>query len=252
MQASAIIAFLCFVGALPLLQKGRTHTEWDHYDRQIQFSGYDWLVKSSLSRTGPGPNFFSDAQDNVWIDDQGRLHLAINTDGNRWYCAEVVSKKSFGYGRYEFVLGTSPVLTDNNVVFGLFTWDRDLKPHHNEIDIEFSSWGVDRTRNSQYVIHKDTDINKSHRFAMSGSDSETLHVMTWSPGETVFESYIGSTPLPRRRIDSWRVTGEYVHTPANEQVRMNLWLFGGIPPDDEAEGIMGVTVNSFTFTPLKY
>lgn len=35
----------------------------------LLFSGYEWLVKSSVITVGPGPNYFSDSDENVWVDD---------------------------------------------------------------------------------------------------------------------------------------------------------------------------------------
>lgn len=39
--------------------------------RFLNFSGYDWAVKNSAAVTGPGPNYFSDSTNNVWIDTNG-------------------------------------------------------------------------------------------------------------------------------------------------------------------------------------
>ena len=57
--------------------------------RWISFSGYDWWVKTSFGLVGPGPNYFSDSTNNVWLDAQGRLHLRITNRSNQWQCAEV-------------------------------------------------------------------------------------------------------------------------------------------------------------------
>jgi hypothetical protein len=218
------------------------------YKRHIQFSGYEWRVKSSISLTGPGPNFFSHSDDNIWIDRRGRLNIAVNNIGDRWYCAEVVSIDSFGYGRYEFALGSNPVPEDKNIVFGLFTWDDDLQPHHNEIDIEFSSWGASGSNNSQYVIHTGIDELRKKSFSIDGRAAKTLHVITWAPGSLVFESYRGRRPLKGRRIESWTVSGDEVPVPANEQVRMNLWLIGGTPPEGTHDTYR-IKVSRFSFTP---
>ena len=36
--------------------------------RWISFSGYDWWPKTSTDLVGPGPNYFSDSTNNVWLD----------------------------------------------------------------------------------------------------------------------------------------------------------------------------------------
>ena len=62
--------------------------------RWLSFSGYDWWVKTSAGLVGPGPNYFSDSTDNVWLDGQGQLHLRITNRSNQWQCAEIVSART--------------------------------------------------------------------------------------------------------------------------------------------------------------
>jgi hypothetical protein len=66
----------------------------------LSFSGYDWWVKSSAGKVGPGPNYFSDSTNNVWTDSLGQLHLRITNRSNQWQCAELISARTFGYGSY--------------------------------------------------------------------------------------------------------------------------------------------------------
>src|SRR5437764_2032193 len=93
-----------------------------HPARVLQFSSYDWIVKSSDRRVGPGPNYFADSDGNVFVDTQGRLHLRLTQRDGRWYCAEVISAQSFGYGTYRFYLDSTIDNLDTQVVLGMFTW----------------------------------------------------------------------------------------------------------------------------------
>jgi len=87
--------------------------------KTIRFSGYDWKVKSG-THEGPGPNNWS--ENNVWVDQDGYLHLKLTKQGERWYCAEVLTKDRLGFGRYQFwVVGRVDRL-DPNVVLGLFNY----------------------------------------------------------------------------------------------------------------------------------
>ncbi len=71
--------------------------------RIIHFSGYDWRVGNSKdNRQGPGPNYFSDSKENVWLDDGGNLHLKITHRDGRWNCAKISLLESHGYGTYIF------------------------------------------------------------------------------------------------------------------------------------------------------
>ncbi|HEX8966849.1 MAG TPA: glycosyl hydrolase, partial [Chloroflexota bacterium] len=60
--------------------------------RAIEFAGYAWRVRTASVLEGPGPNYFSDSPEHVWLDADGRLHLRVapEPDG-RWYAAEVTS-----------------------------------------------------------------------------------------------------------------------------------------------------------------
>src|SRR5438270_6126883 len=80
------------------------------YGQTVSFSGHLWKIKVSSSKVGPGPNFFSDSPQNVWVDTLGRLHLKITNVNRRWYCAEVVCLDSPGFGTYTWQLA-SPVGT---------------------------------------------------------------------------------------------------------------------------------------------
>lgn len=91
------------------------------YSRTLTFAGHNWCVKAAKSQVGPGPNYFSDSTNNVWLDNMGRLHLKIYRSGSRWYCAEVVSEESFGYGTYRFYIDSPVDKLDPNIIFGLFT-----------------------------------------------------------------------------------------------------------------------------------
>jgi len=119
------------------------------YPRSIYFSGENWFVKAGSGRLGPGPNYFSDSQNNVWVDSQGRLHLRITKVGGKWYCAEVISARSFGYGTYRFYLDSPVDALDSNAVVGLFTWSDDPAFNNRELDIEFGRWGTTNNLNAQ-------------------------------------------------------------------------------------------------------
>ena len=81
-----------FPGELFTKAAAWTTVEREAVFRQIQFSGLTWNVKASESKAGPGPNYFSDQEDDVWVDNLGRLHLRIVKKNSRWYCTEVRSQ----------------------------------------------------------------------------------------------------------------------------------------------------------------
>ncbi len=109
--------------------------------RQVNFSGQTWRVKNGR-RFGPGPNAWANSPKNVWLDDQGQLHLAIVPSGDRWDCAEVVATRSLGYGEYRWVIAGNLSKFDPRVVLGLFLYENDQR----EIDFELSRWAERKTR----------------------------------------------------------------------------------------------------------
>lgn len=218
--------------------------------RMVQFSGFDWEVKSSVLRIGPGPNYFSDGAQNVWVDGQDRLHLAITRNSDRWLSAEVIGDRSFGYGTYWFELATPASVLDPNMVLGLFTWDTGApQESYRELDIELSQWGVRGALNAQYVVQPYNRQGHLHRFDLDDSIAETTHVIHWRPDGVQFESFRGfcSPTDTCELLNAWTFEGQTFPRPGSENVRMNLWLFNGTGPldGDGAE----VVVRRFAYFP---
>lgn len=209
--------------------------------RVFRFSGHDWVVKSSHRPVGPGPNVFSSR--NAWVDSKGKLHLKISNEGGRWTCAEVVcQRKGLGYGLYRFKVGDTSAFPPN-VVLGLFTWDNEASEQNNrEIDIELSRWNDPGNANGQFVVQPYTTPENIDRFAVPPGATE--HQFLWAPGALSFQSML--TGLSVRKIHEHTFL-RGVPLPGNEQIRINLWLTGGQPPQGSAD--VEVTIDSFEFQP---
>jgi hypothetical protein len=212
------------------------------YPTQIAWSGRTWQVKSSTSRVGPGPNYFSASPSNVWVDASGALHLRITQGSGRWYCAEVIGNDSPGYGTYLFEVASPVANLDPNVVLGLFTWSDKAAYAHRELDVEVARWGnaADPT-NAQYVVQPSDVAGHLRRFTVP-STAPAMHGFTWRPGQVAF----ASSDLGGFDVD-WSYVGSDVPRSGGENVRLNLWLFGGAAPSDGRE--VEIVVTRFTFTP---
>jgi hypothetical protein len=208
--------------------------------REISFAGYDWRVKSG-HQVGPGPNHFSDAEEDLWVDASGRLHMKIAERDGLWVCTEIVSKSSFGYGTYVVTLETRIDQLDPNIVVGTFTWDTYAPEHHyREIDFEFGRWKDPENQNAQYVLQPWDFPGHRYRFDIDYPEPTeiTTHVMTWAPDRIDFKSYYGrfrTSPPVADVIASWSYTGEGIPPAGGEQARINFWLVEGLPPTDGQE-----------------
>ena len=94
----------------------------EHYSRTIQFAGRTWGIKESPIGVGPGGNYFSNQQTDVFVDGNG-LHLTINFHDMHWWATEVILLDKLGYGTYSFQTNSRVDVLTPNVTFGAFTWD---------------------------------------------------------------------------------------------------------------------------------
>jgi hypothetical protein len=218
--------------------------------RWLSFSGYGWWVKSSAGLVGPGPNYFSDSTDNVWVDAQGQLHLRITYRSNQWQCAEVVSARTFGYGQYRFEINSQVDFLDPNVVLGAFTWSEDPAYAHREMDIECSRWGHSSDfNNAQYVVQPPY-LGRFLRYSVPVVPTNSTHLFTWVSNAISFQSQTGmySPELAAPNIiTNWTLTATVPQT-GDENVRVNLWLINGNPPGNHQE--VEIILKSFQFVPL--
>jgi hypothetical protein len=216
--------------------------------RIISFSGYDWAVKSSVEGShtwpvGPGQNYFSASSENVWVDEQGRLHLKITKNDGKWYCAEIRCLEEFGYGTYHFYLssGFEQMINQNeNVVLGLFTYDDEAPPPYREMTIEYAKWGDPEAANGQFVVQPPETVGNKQRFTFPYTGQDSKHSFKWGADEIGFEaSYDGTVAA------SWTYTGNDIPDHGNETVRMNLWLCDKEGPGEQSE--VEVVIERFEF-----
>jgi hypothetical protein len=219
--------------------------------RFLSFSGYDWWVKSPTGLAGPGPNYFSDATNNVWTDTNGWLHLRITQRLNAWQCAEIVSARTFGPGSYRFELNSPADNLNPNVTLGLFTWSDDPAFTYREIDVECARWGnAADPDNSQFVVQPWDAANHLVRYRVPAGLTNSTHLFVWETNRVSFQCQTGAYSGFGNNLISANLFTDAAAVPqsGDENVRLNLWLVQGNPPTDNNE--VEVIIKSFNFVPL--
>jgi hypothetical protein len=241
----------------------------------LTFAGRQWEIKHANIPLGPGPNYFSNFPNDVWIDDQGYLHLSVNQHDGIWYSTEVISLDTFDYGTYVWTINGNLKNIDPNIVLGLFTWDNNtfIEQANSEVDIEFAKWGNDTVENTlQYGVQP---INfgvyypeRDYKPEVSSDNwiGVSTHAFTWTDTLITWESWVGSEYGDGQPLCSWtfnldnpaRIKYEnnmesnpiVIPAPGNTtNARMNLWLLNnsaGLATPFNRE----VIIQDFKFIPL--
>lgn len=214
--------------------------------RAFEWSGHQWKTRSVTDNpiANPGPNRWSASKQSVWVDPSGKLHLALRFFEGQWYCSEVLTERSLGYGRYVFYVDSPIETIDRNVVLGLFTYLDD----ENEIDIEFTKWGENRTAvHEQFTIQPYSQPGNISRADYVPRTGGTTCAFTWLKDRIVFKCFEGTDidRTPPYRV--WTYTGQNIPKPADEKLHINIWLFRGLWPEDMTEHEL--VLSRFEFVP---
>ncbi len=241
----------------------------------LTFSGREWTIKYGNNTQGPGGNYFTDNNDDVFIDANGYLHLSISEKEGIWRCTEVVSNDTMGYGTYIWTIEGNPVNIDRNVVLGLFTWNPySFKTQANsEVDIEFAKWqNPDEEYTLQYGVQPIAfGPYYPERVFKPQEDNNnwigiSTHSFTWTDTLITWESWQGAKYGDGPPDASWsfdlsnpaRVKNEGGNSsdpiiiPAPEDAtnaRMNFWLANG-PEGPFVPVRHEIIIRSFEYRPL--
>ena len=221
-------------------------------EQTIRFSGYDWIVRDG-GMSGPGPNVWS--RSNVWLDENGDLHLKIAQTESGWTCAEVTTVERLGFGAYQFqVIGRIDQL-DQNIVLGLFNYPtEDVGPDAtNEIDIEYAHWGNPEWPIGNFTVWPtESGIEQiSNSFPVALNGTYTTQRFVWESRKIFFQALHGHRDDNENEIVNWLYKPDDPLAHISQQampVHINLWLFQGQPPVDGHE--VEIVIHSFTFASL--
>jgi hypothetical protein len=212
----------------------------------IQFNGYTWNVKNG-PLFGPGPNLWS--RNNVWVDTNGFLHLKITKDSvtGKWFCAEVSTQQTFGFGKWQFWIEGRIDRLDKNVVLGLFNYSGI--DGFDEMDIEWARWGDKSYPNCNYTVWPAENGFKNFSYVKDVvlTGKNTTQRFTRTGSSVSFQSLQGFTNTDKQQLVSAICTSppNSVSTLAMPAY-INLWLMNGLPPANGKE--VEIIVHKFSYT----
>lgn len=210
--------------------------------RAISFAGYVWQVKQAGDvRVDPGLNYWSDSQDNVWVDAFGKMHLKLTYRNGKWYCPEVFTDQYLGYGYYRFEIEGQIDQLDQKVVLGCFSYSSQ----GDEIDIEFSRWDNPSGPNGQYVVQPWTTPGNRYQFPFTLIQPKSNHEFIWQPDSITFVSNQGGIDEGGLLIQWWTYKGASKPTPDVERMRFNIWLLDGVAPVNGQE--VEIVISNFKY-----
>ena len=173
------------------------------HTKPLQFSGYQWQVRTIASDWGGLNNLYDGA--NAWTDASGALHLRIKKKEGRWSCADLALTQSLGYGTYSLVVRDTSHL-EPAAVLSMSTFDEGGgDQHYREMDLEMGRLGdASSKNNAQYALQPFYVPGNVAPFRVP---SGTLtHSMNWESGRVSFKTVRGSS------MDAGAVISEHVFT----------------------------------------
>lgn len=235
---------------------------------EVNFSGYKWDVKiSEQFQVGPGPNYFSGAYEDVYVDQNGFLHMRIAEHDGKWFSSEVVAQQNMGYGKYTFVVQGDLENIPENITLGLFTWDNNtfFDQANSEVDIEISKWGDAAEDNT--LLYSVQPVNFGPYYTERTHLAETptgsligitTHTFVWTDTLITWKSYYGDSEAAEDLITEWsfdldnpaRVKNEGGNSSApivipapgeTTNARINFWLLpwiSSVPTDGKEQEVI--------------
>ena len=200
------------------------------------FSDYWWIVKTSRTAVGPGPNYFT--SDAVLDNSQG-IELEIKQQQGRWSSGEIFTQDHFRYGTYSLRFAI-PEPLDSHAVFGFFLYNSEKPPYYNEIDFEAARWGIPRNPPFSFTLQPYAVPGNSLPFHTDEA-GEYLCRIEWQPDEVTFTL----SDEKGRVLLHWSYRGEFIPIDTESRIHLNLWLFQGLPP--AGDGGLRILVYSYKY-----
>ena len=186
----------------------------------IHFSGYDWKVRSGVGDADGEPCNYETS--NVWVDDEGFLHLLMGEEAGQYLCSGVSITRSLGYGTYRFEVSDSAQLPLSASFFMLIRSDHEDPDDRSGFSIELSKWGRAGQRDAAFIVQPYYIPGNVASFKAPAG--QVTYVLRWEPGNAVFNSFPGSVSKPHRDVIN-HVFNSDVPVPSTETVKLDFHDF---------------------------
>jgi hypothetical protein len=212
--------------------------------KPLQFSGYEWQVRTIASDWGGLNNLYDG--DNAWTDASGALHLRIKKKAGRWSCADLALTQSLGYGTYSLVVRDTTHL-EPAAVLSMSTFDEEGgDQHYREMDIEMGRLGdASNPNNAQYALQPFYVPGNVAPFRVpSGTLTHSMH---WESGRLSFKTVRGTSMKVGAPLVSEHVFTSGVPSRGKEVVVLLLYVVASdkSPLQKEQE----VIIDKFEYLP---
>jgi hypothetical protein len=187
----------------------------------LQFSGYDWSVRTTISDKGGANNLYDPA--NAWTDASGALHMQIKQKSGAWSCAEIFLNQSLGYGTYSVTVRDASHL-EPAAAFSMFTFDEWASVEHfREMDVEVGGRrDAANQSNARYVVQPLYIAGNLFPFA---APSGTLtHVLRWESGHATFKTFRGRSSGAGAQLVSEHEFTSGIPTPGKAILRLIFYV----------------------------
>lgn len=238
-----------------LASNGEYHLKW---------KGMTWIAKHAPdidAPRGPGENMWN--KNNVWVDEEDKLHLKLTRQANgRYTCAELRSENNYQYGTYSWKVISPLDQLHKDVIFGLFQYGG--VDFINEIDFEFTRWNNPAANWCNYTVYRKsvTSPNPENNYVHIDYSEPLVgtystHIYKREGDKITFKSFHGHgetslfANIPGG--NSW-VYNEPNQVPTQAMpVFIQLWTkYKNLPPGLNytlTNNIVEVVVSDFQFTP---
>ncbi|HPU22905.1 MAG TPA: hypothetical protein PL149_01965 [Candidatus Kapabacteria bacterium] len=227
----------------------------------IEFAGLKWKVKEKKEAEGINELFYATSSKNVFVDNNGHLHLLVTRQDDEWAGAELETVDSFDFGNFDFALLSAQNTIDSNT-FVQFAVRRQGRNYSGMTEAGINIYGKPIFIETQHIEYY--QYTTSHKFALIKNpvidkdykSNPTTHSITIKPDEIFYKSQsidkvLSSYSAKKGKKVAMYSEDELVYSPTGAPLKIAIGFFldnfEEKPKKDTAE----IIIKDINFTPLQ-